>query len=184
MELLLLVLIYNPLHRLRSWAASWTWIEREDYKASLSPHKCQHVCGIDVVGTWTDFSPPVQCQLASNIQGRQCVFFVIILKLRTALQRVDTSSEGYVMICMFWSWRMNIRCWIRCLANNSLPFNILGMPLFFLGPLGKCTAFVDYSWQIFHGFCSKSVALEGCCSSVSFWKGNYLKCKLMASSYF
>lgn len=89
---------------------------RAEIKIHLS-HRISAPCLLYRRGRYVNRSFPAYA-LASRIQGRHCFFFFYYcsLELRTALQRVDTSSEGYVMICMFWSWRMNIRCWAGCLA--------------------------------------------------------------------
>lgn len=133
----------------------------------------QHVCCIDVVGTWTEFSPPVPCQQASSIQGRQCFFFCYYsLELRTALQGADTSSEGYVMICMFWSWRMNIRCYGIGVWQIISPIQHLGNVTGLPEPLhrqmydGRRLFLVDFPWFLFQIRCTRGLLLE-----CLIWKG-------------
>lgn len=124
-----------------------------------------------MVGTWTDVSPPAQSQLASSItKDGIAFFFYYSLELRTALERVDTSSEGYVMICMFWSWRMKIRCWAGCLANNlshSISWKCYWSswtPRQMYG--GRRLFLLDFPWFLFQIRCTRGLLLESL-----IWKG-------------
>lgn len=158
---------------------------RAKIKNHLS-HCISATCLLYRRGRYMNWIFPACAMSASQQHSRTAVlfFFATTLELRTVLQGADTSSEGYFMICMFWSWRMNIRCYGIGVWQIISPIQHLGNVTGLPEPLhrqmydGRRLFLVDFPWFLFQIRCTRGLLLE-----CLIWKGTIWNDWLMASSY-